>query len=171
MSENFRALVRWLADLHAPLGRWSPLAATALFAGSSFLHFSLLRGLCYLGALVLVILIAGDIAHSFVDTQAYPDRAGHARLTLPMLAIRVLLSAVLAGSYTFLLFVGLGALVPLLLWPVLFVICALVAWRNVDLWYEQGAVFEEELKEIQAAENIPHSPLPQVFDGPDPAKR
>jgi hypothetical protein len=30
---------------------------------------------------------------------------------------------------------------------VVLVICFFIAWRNVELWYEQGAEFEEELVE------------------------
>ncbi|MGC2694276.1 MAG: hypothetical protein WA738_00640 [Candidatus Angelobacter sp.] len=174
LGKNFRALVLWLADLHAPLGRWSPLAASALFASSGIFHFAFVRGLAYSGAIVLVILIAADMARSFIDTQSYPDQSGKARapMTLPMLAFRVALSMVLGSVYTTLVFIGIGFIgmklwLAFLLLPLLFIICALIAWRNVDLWYEQGATFEEELCEQkrEEAESRQHPQLPQVFDG------
>lgn len=169
MGEDFRKLIRWLADLHAPLGRWSPLAATGLFLGSHFLHSTFLRTLAYGGASVLLILIAADIARSFVDPQSYPERSGPGRtaLTWPMLAFRVGLTAILGSAYAILVFIGIGPWFPLFVLPVLFVICLLVAWRNVDLWYEQGAEFEEELK---AEEGVQHAHAPQVFDGPVPGR-
>ncbi len=151
MGKNFKASIRWLAGLHAPLGHWAPIVASALFAASSFSHFTLLRVVAYSGALVLVVLIGADIARSFIDAQSFPAQTGHATLTFPMLAFRLLLTGVLGSIYTFLVFTGLGW-APFILLPVLFVICSLIAWRNVDLWYEQGAEFEEELKEADAKE-------------------
>lgn len=162
MGEDFRALVRWLADLHAPLGNWAPLTASVLFAASGLSHFTFLRAIAYSSALVLVILIAADVARPFIDAQSFPDRPVYRRavLTLPMLAVRLLLTGVLGGIYTFLVFVGLGLWAPFILLPFLFVICSLIAWRNLDLWYEQGAEFEEELAE---AEHRQQSALPNAL--------
>jgi hypothetical protein len=159
VGENFKASIRWLAGLHAPLGHWAPIAASALFAASSLSHFTLLRVLAYSGAIVLAILVAADVARSFIDEQSFPAQTGHAKLTLPMLAFRLLLTGVLGSIYTFLVFTGLGW-APFILLPVLFVICSLIAWRNVDLWYAQGVKFEEELKEEEHHQSTRFSQVP-----------
>lgn len=74
-----------------------------------------------------------------------------------MLALRVLLTAVLGSFYSFLVLVGMGPFTPFGFWPLLFVICCGIAWRNVDLWYEEGAKFEEELAE-EAQHQAAHLP-------------
>src|SRR6185437_11304378 len=38
VGENIRNLIRWLSSLHAPLGRWSPLAASALLVPARSNH-------------------------------------------------------------------------------------------------------------------------------------
>jgi len=78
-----------------------------------------------------------------------------------MLAFRALLTLVLGGAYSYMVFIGIGFWTPFVLWPVLFVVCCMVAWRNVEIWYEQGAEFEEELKKAEAQE---HSGLAHVSD-------
>ena len=146
LSDRMRALIRWLASLHAPLGRWSPLAASVLFGIAGFTHSSFVHALVYFGACVMVVLIAADIAKSFIDQHSFPFRPA-APLTMPMLALRLLLTGAFGGIYGFFVLVGLGPWLPPLLWPVILAICFLVAWRNIDLWYEEGAEFEEELTE------------------------
>jgi hypothetical protein len=162
LGEAFRALIRWLAALHAPLGHWAPLATSGLFAASGLSHSAFLRMIAYGSALALAILIAADVARPFIDAQSFPDRPVYRRavLTLPMLAVRLLLTGILGGIYTFLVFIGVGLWAPFILLPFLFVICSLIAWRNLDLWYEQGAEFEEELAE---AEHRQHSAPPNVL--------
>ena len=122
-----------------------------MFAASGLSHSIFLRFIAYIGALVLALLIGADVARPFVDPHSFPDRPASARmpLTLPMLFIRLALTGILGSIYTFLVFVGIGLWAPFILLPFLFVICSLIAWRNVDLWYEQGAVFEQELKETE----------------------
>lgn len=162
MGENIRKIILWLASLHAPLGRWAPIAASALFAASGLSHSNFLRIIAYVCALALALLICADVARPFVDPHWYPDRpaSAHTLLTLPMLFVRVALAGILGGIYTFLVFVGVGFLAPFILLPFLFVICSLIAWRNLDLWYEQGAEFEQELKELQGSQK------PESFSTP-----
>jgi len=154
VGEDLRKIVRRLAALHAPLGHWAPLATSVLFAASGLSHSIFLRVIAYCSAMMLAILIAADVARSFVDAHSFPDRPVYRRpvLTLPMLAVRLLLTGILGSIYTFLVFIGLGLWAPFILLPFLFVICSLIAWRNVDLWYEQGAVFEQELKETERSQ-------------------
>jgi hypothetical protein len=146
VRDDLQAAIRRLASLHAPLGRWTPIAASTLFAGAGLSHSNFLRMLAYCGACFLVILIGADIAKSLIDRHSYPYH-GPMILTLPMLTLRVLLSALLGGFYSFLVFVGLGPFTPFILWPVILAVCCFIAWRNIDLWYEQGVEFEEELAE------------------------
>jgi hypothetical protein len=157
-GEKLRALILWLAELHAPLGHWTPLATSGLFAVSGLSHSTFLRVLAYLGALAMALLIGADVARPFVDPHFYPDHPASSRppLTLPMLAFRLLLTGILGSIYTFLVFVGMGFWAPFVLLPFLFVICSLIAWRNVDLWYEQGAEFEQQLKEAEGSQGHPH---------------
>lgn len=118
----------------------------------------ILRGLAYLGAMALVVLIGADIAQSFIDRDSFPQHPGVV-LTLPMLIVRVGLTLVLGGIYSFLLFIGMGFWTPFVFWPVLFLICSFIAWRNVALWYEKGVAFEEELAEAgQQPSSTKHPP-------------
>lgn len=122
------------------------MAASALFAAGGLAHNRFLGTLAYFGAICLVVLIGADILNSFIDQHAYPWHRPTV-LTLPMLCFRVLLTFVLGSFYSFLIFVGIGPFTPFGLWPLLFLICCGIAWRNVDLWYEEGAEFEQELAE------------------------
>jgi hypothetical protein len=129
-----------------------------MFAASGLSHSIFLRIIAYIGALVLASLIGADVARGFVDAHSFPDRPASARtlLTLPMLFVRLALTGILGSIYTFLVFIGIGLWAPFILLPFLLVICSLIAWRNVDLWYEQGAEFEQELKETERSQGHPN---------------
>jgi hypothetical protein len=145
-SDYLRGLIRWLASLHAPLGRWSPLAATGLFLVAGLSHVRLVHLLGYIGGCAILILVAADVAKSFIDQSSYPLRPA-ATMTWPMLAFRLVLTVFTGGMYTVFVWVGIGPWLPLMVLPVIPVICCFIAWRNLDLWYQQGAQFEEELAE------------------------
>ena len=153
MGENIRKIIRWLSSVHAPLGRWAPLAGASLLTSTRLLHFGFLRALAYSGSAVFAILIASDIARSFIDPHAFPDRKKNpAPVSLPMQGVRVVLSVALGSLYSFLIFAGIGLWMPLIFLPVIFLACCFIAWRNMSLWYEQGEEFEEALAQAQ-----PHS--------------
>ena len=155
MGENLRKLIRWLSAFHAPLGRWAPLAGSGLLAGAHFFHFGVVRLLAYAGSVVLGILIASDIARSFIDTHSFPDRSRHQHnVSLPMLSVRIMLSLALGSLYSFLVLAGIGLWMPFIFLPPIFLVCCFVAWRNISLWYEQGEEFEDALVEAQHARNI-----------------
>jgi hypothetical protein len=100
----------------------------------------------YIGACVILMLVAADIAKSFIDPGSFPLRRSTPS-TWPILTLRIVLSGVLGGTYAVLVWLGMGPWMPLIVWPVMLAICCSIAWRNIDLWYEQGAEFEEELAE------------------------
>ncbi|HXA85813.1 MAG TPA: hypothetical protein VNZ47_12100 [Candidatus Dormibacteraeota bacterium] len=143
-----RRLIRWLSSLHAPLGRWAPLAGSCLLAGAHFFHSGFVRFLAYSGSAVLAILIASDIVRSFIDTHSFPERSRHPNnASLPMICVRLMLSVALGSLYSFLVLAGVGLWLPFMFLPAIFLLCCFVAWRNISLWYEQGEEFEDTLVE------------------------
>jgi hypothetical protein len=131
------------------------LAGSALLAGAHFSASGVIRVLAYSGSVVLAILIASDIARSFIDPHSFPDRSRHPdAISLPMLGVRIMLSIALGSLYSFLVFAGIGFWMPVLFWPAIFLICCFVAWRNVTLWYEQGEEFEDALVEERHESHI-----------------
>jgi hypothetical protein len=155
VGENIRKIFRWLSSVHAPLGHWAPLAGAGLLTSTRLFHSGFLRALAYSGSAVFAILIACDIARSFIDPHAFPARKMNpAPVSFLMQAMRVILSVGLGSLYSFLIFAGIGLWMPLILLPVIFLACCFVAWRNVSLWYEQGEEFEETLAEAQQVHNI-----------------
>ncbi len=146
LADYLRSLIRWLASLHAPLGRAAPLLATGLFLLAGFSHSPSVHLLSYIGACVILILFAADIAKSFIDQSSFPLRPAPP-MTWPMLAFRLGLTCLVGGVYSVLVWVALGPWIPLILLPVILIICFFIAWRNLDLWYQQGAEFEDELAE------------------------
>lgn len=168
MGENLRSLIRWLSSLHAPLGRWAPLAGSCLLVGARLSHSGFVRVLAYSGSIVLAILIVSDIARSFIDTHSFPDRSRHPdAVSLPMMGVRIVLSVALGGLYSFLVLAGVGLWMPVFFWPAIFLLCCFVAWRNITLWYEQGEEFEDALVEAQHEPNIvpPNIYEPRVHQG------
>jgi hypothetical protein len=150
VGESIRTIIRWLSSVHAPLGHWAPLAGTALLTCTRLCHSGFLKALAYSASAVFAILIASDIARSFIDPHAFPDRKRNpAPVSFPMQGMRVILSVALGSLYSFLIFIGVGLLMPLILLPAIFLACCFVAWRNVSLWYEQGEEFEETLAEAE----------------------
>jgi hypothetical protein len=162
VGENISKIIRWLSSLHAPLGRWAPLAGAALLTSTRLFHSGFLRALAYSGSAVFAVLIASDIARSFIDPHPFPERNSNAApLSFPMQAMRVVLSVALGSLYSFLILAGIGLWMPLIFLPVIFLVCCFIAWRNVSLWYEQGEEFEESLAE---AEEHQHTRVLQITD-------
>ncbi len=126
-----------------------------MLAGAHFFHSGFVRFLAYSGSVVLGILIASDIARSFIDTHSFPEHSRRQHnVSLPMLSVRIALSVVLGCLYGFLVLAGIGLWMPLIFLPAIFLVCCFVAWRNISLWYEQGEEFEDALAEAQHARNI-----------------
>lgn len=127
-----------------------PLAGAALLTCTRLFHSGFLKALAYSASAVFAILIASDIAHSFIDTHSFPEwRRNPAPISFPMQVMRVILSVSLGSLYSFLIFAGIGLWMPLIFLPMIFLVCCFIAWRNVSLWYEQGEEFEEMLAEAE----------------------
>jgi hypothetical protein len=160
VSENIRVLIRWLSSVHAPLGRWAPLAGAALLTSTRLFHSGFLRALAYSASAIFAILIASDIARSFIDPQAFPKRKTNpAPVSLPMQIVRIVLSITLGSLYSFLIFAGIGLWMPPICWPMIFLACCFIGWRNVSLWYRQGEEFEEALADVEHKKN---TALPKI---------
>ncbi len=164
LNDDLRRLLRWLASLHAPTGRWSTLVATGLFLAAGLSRSPLLHYMAYFSACVILILFAADLAKSFIDPASFPLRPAP-RMSWPILAFRLVLTALIGGTYSVCVWVGVGPWLPLLVWPVVLVICFAIAWRNLQLWYEQGAEFEQELEEEA------HRPAGKLMDPSQPQLR
>jgi len=146
MRDNLRRMIRWLASLHAPTGRWSALVATGLFLGARLTRSAFVYYLAYFTACVILILFAADLAKSFIDPGSFPQQPAP-RMSRAMLVLRIVLTLVVGGAYSVCVWVGLGPWLPPIVYPAILCICLLIAWRNLELWYEQGAEFEQELAE------------------------
>jgi hypothetical protein len=145
-SDKLRRAILWLASLHAPTGRWSALVATGLFLAAGLSHSIFVYYLAYFSGCLLLILFAADLAKSFIDPGAFPSNPAPS-MSRAMLVFRVLLTSVVGGAYSVCVWVGLGPWLPMIVYPAILVICLLIAWRNIELWYQQGAEFEQELAE------------------------
>ena len=131
------------------------MAGSGLLAGAHFFHSGFVRIVAYSASIVLAILIASDIARSFIDTHSFPDRSTHPNnVSLPMISVRVVLTVALGSLHSVLVIAGIGLWMPFIFLPVLFLVCCFVAWRNVSLWYEQGEDFEKALAEAQHERNV-----------------
>jgi len=155
--------------LLGPYRPWAPALASGMVIVAGLLHSGFLRTAACIAAVALFLFVAADLARSLLETRPILDRrlfAGRPKKNVPVTWHQITLAAILAGFYTFLIFGGLHLFVfnlklPLLLLiiPGVVVISALAAWRNIQLWYEEGADYEEELMEEEDAKQL-HLPTP-----------
>lgn len=138
--------------------RWTPIVASALVFSLHFVQSRLLR-ISLLGLSVLLFfLVVGDIAQGFLD-KSYSEEPSR---KLPITPAEILLAGIFALGYSVLIAAGLNLLflpTPITLFvmlPGVFLVCCFVAWHNVTLWYEQGAEYEQNLKEEQSEEPQSH---------------
>lgn len=146
--------LRWTWLAHR---RLAPLVASALIFAAHFGASRSLRMLLLALSTVLFFLTVSDMALEFMD-RSYSDSEG----TSPKISVspaQFLIAAMLALVYTCLISAGLNliflpsTLTVFLLVPGIFLICCFVAWHNVTLWYEQGADYEQNLKELTREED------------------
>jgi len=151
VDEKVGNFLRWLQSRHAPLGRVAPLAASALFAVGGLAHSTLLQTLVYILASVIAILIALEIATEILgpDDAERLRRAGQPERRVPLSPFQFVLAAIQAAIYTVLIFAGLGPATPFIFIIPVFAFSSIAAWRNVRLWYREGADFEDRLHEAE----------------------
>lgn len=144
MLERLRCA--WLAHR-----RWVPLWSGVMMVTAGFFPTHSLRVLIYgLGVLFLLVTVV-DVALDFLDRN-YPNQP-NSRVKAKASAPEIFFAAMLAFIYSFFIIAGMNLLflpspvVVFLIMPAIFLICCAVAWHNVTLWYEEGAEYEEALKE------------------------
>ena len=98
-----------------------------------------------------LLLVVIDVGLDFLDKSypSSPDSRVKSKVSLP----EIFFAAMLAFIYSALIIAGMNLLflpspiVVFLVMPAIFVVCCAVAWHNVTLWYDEGAEYEEELKQ------------------------
>lgn len=162
-----RALER-IREFCLPFERFIPFVASALTFIAGFSPSRSLRYLCQSVAVVLFLVVVADVARSFLDAGL--NKSAHwASYQGPPEKIRVspfqvVLTAALALIYASMIFAGLhtlflsSTLMFLIMVPGVLVVSGLAAWRNVRLWYREGADYEQALKEEAAAPHTLHTP-------------
>ncbi len=157
----------WQFQFERVRGNFLPLQHLAAFAGSVLILVASLcasrplRILCLAVAVILLLFVAADFARSLLDRERYvgdePPRPDN-----PVTAVEVVLTTIIAAIYFCLLLAGLytllfsSFLVLLIMVPAVAVFSSLAAWRNVRLWYREGADYEQALKEEEEEEGHSH---------------
>jgi len=153
VGNDFRMFLRWLQSRPVPLGHFTPLAASVLFAAAHFVHSSVFRFLAYATASVLAILLAIDIASDMLVSDRDDSNTRTTLPKVPLTVFQFVLTGILASIYTYFIFAGLGPFTPLIFVVPVFAFSSLAAWRNVRLWYREGAAFEDRLRDAQEEES------------------
>jgi predicted metal-dependent hydrolase len=162
----------WQLQFERFLGKLLPFQHLAAFVGSVLMLAAglcasrPLRILCVLLAIILLLFVAADFARSLLDTDRYagdePPRTAN-----PVTRVEIVLTVVVASTYFCLLLAGLYTLllsswlVLLIMVPATAVFSSLAAWRNVRLWYREGADYEQALKEEEEGQS-PRLHIPPV---------
>lgn len=149
MGEDLRTFLGWLQSRPVPLGHFTPMAASVLFAAAHYMPWPVLRFVAYAAASVLAILLVIDIASDMLESDNDGSSSRISRQEVPVTVFQFVLTGFQAGMYTFLIFLGLGPFTPIIFVVPVFAFACIAAWRNVRLWYRQGADFEERLHEAQ----------------------
>jgi hypothetical protein len=153
VGQDLKTFGRSLQRVHAPLGHAAPLAASALFACAGFSTSLFFRILAYGLSTALALLIGADLLQSLVDKSASDfGGAWTPKSSAPFEWFQILLTATVACVYTFFIFVGLGPWTPIYFLIPVFVVCWLVASRNVRLWYSQSLGYQARLREAEELE-------------------
>jgi hypothetical protein len=153
LGEDWKMLLRWAWEKSLPLRPLMPFIASALTVGAGICSSRPLRVLLLSLAIVLFLYVAADVARSMLDKETgYASYQGPPK-HLPVTPFQVVLAAALAVIYSFmileafkLLFLPSGYGLALIALGV-FVLSFLAAWRNVRLWWREGADYEQALKE------------------------
>lgn len=139
----------WLAHR-----RWAALLSGIMMVAARFFPTSSLRVLVYGLGVVFLLLTVIDVAQDLLDRN-YPNRPSSRMKATPS-APEIFFAAMLAFIYSFFIIAGMNlfflpsAIVLFFVMPAIFLICCLVAWHNVTLWYDEGAEYEAALKAATA---------------------
>jgi hypothetical protein len=138
---------------------WS-IELSVVFLALAFLGPPQLRVAMVLIAFALLLIAACDWARNLIEQDRRRDLP-------PLKAIsagQVFLTLLLAAFYNFTVFEGVTFGVTVLreastrlgwiMSGLIFVLSGLAAWRNVSLWYRQGAVYNDELREAEEFEKL-----------------
>jgi hypothetical protein len=146
--------------------RFAPLLASALTLTAGFCTITALRMSMLLLAIVLFLWIAADFARSLLEREtSFASEQGPPK-EIPVTPGQIGLTAMLGGMYACMIVAGLHLIffsyrllfMFIVMLPVFFVFACLAAWRNVRLWYRQGADYEQALKEEAAERQTIHIP-------------
>lgn len=170
MGETFKLVYQKIHDALLPLQPLAPLLGCGLIVVASFCSSRPLRLLCLVVAVILLLFVAADFARSLLDKETGNASYQGPPARIPVTPFQVLLTVIVAVTYFFMIFVGLHSFVlssgPVLLVmaPGILVFSSLAAWRNVRLWYREGADYEQALKEDEGQSHKLHIP-PSVESG------
>jgi hypothetical protein len=153
LGEDLKTLLRWAREKCLPIQPLTPFIASGLTLGAGFCSSHPLRVLLLSLAIVLFLYLAADLAQSLLDRETgYASYLGPPK-TIPVTAAQIELATVLALIYFFMIFEvvklfilpsGIGLVLVIL---GILVLSSLAAWRNVRLWWREGADYEQALKE------------------------
>ncbi|HEX7289349.1 MAG TPA: hypothetical protein VF532_24410 [Candidatus Angelobacter sp.] len=153
MSGDFTTLWQWTREKWLPLRPLTPFLASGLTLGAGFCTVRPLRIFLLCLALGLFLEVAADFARTLLDRETgYASYQGPPQ-TIPVTPAQLALAGALALVYFFMIFAGLAMFfLPSGLGLVLIVLgvlalSSLAAWRNVRLWWREGADYEQALKE------------------------
>lgn len=159
MGEDFKELWAWAREKWLPLEPWSPFLASGMTLGAGFCKVRSLRVLLLCLAVGFFLTAAADFARSLLDRDSGNASNEGPPGRVPVTWQQVVLAAILALLYFFMIFAGFkllflpsGPALVLMIFGVL-VVSVLAAWRNVRLWWREGADYEQALKEEA---QIPH---------------
>jgi hypothetical protein len=123
----------------------APGLGSALILAASFCPSRPLRFLCLSVGIILLLFVAADFARSLLDREtgnaSYQGPPAH----IPVTALQLFLALIVATTYFCMILAGLhtlflaSATVTLIMAPGILVYSLLAAWRNVRLWYREGA--------------------------------
>jgi hypothetical protein len=153
VPDSLNNLAERLSRLFAPVHRFAPLLASALTMAAGLCTVSALRLLMSILAIILFLWIAADFARSLMERETgFASESGPPK-EIPVTAAQVGLTAMLGAMYGGMIIAGLHlmflphGMLFMFVVPAVFVIAGLAAWRNVRLWYRQGADYEQALRE------------------------
>jgi hypothetical protein len=153
LGEDFGTVLQWAREKWLLLRPLAPFIASLLTLGAGFCTVRPLRIFLLCLALILFLEVAADFARTLLDRETgYASYQGPPQ-TVPVTFAQVALAAALALIYFCMIFAGLKllflpsglGLVAIILGVV--VLSSLAAWRNVRLWWREGADYEQALKE------------------------